>query len=113
MLERLSKMQVEKVGRAGKCVTILRSRGDIRRQEIRLMQIEVGGPKTSRAEKIEDSHVKARIHDEDRPAIGAPSKGKAEGTGKLHAKNHTERGDCIRWITKKRLFVWRFVRIQT
>ena len=51
MLERLSKMQVEKVGRAGQCVAILRSRGDIRRQEIRLMQIEVGGPKTSRAEK--------------------------------------------------------------
>ena len=51
-------------------------------------------------QKIKESHLKARNRDEDRPAIGAPSKGTAKGESKEHAKNNSERGDCIRWITK-------------
>ena len=49
--------------------------------------------------KIKDSHFKTRNRDEDRRAMGAPSKGKAKGKGKETAKNNSERGDC-RWITK-------------
>ena len=49
---------------------------------------------------MKDSHFKARNRDEDRPAIGRPSRGKAKGKGKEHAKNKSERGNCIRWITK-------------
>ena len=49
--------------------------------------------------KIKDSHFKARNRDDDRPAMGAPSKGKA-GKGKFNAKNNSEREDCVRWITK-------------
>ena len=51
-------------------------------------------------QNIKGSHFKARNRDEDRPAIGAPSKGKAKGKGKENAKNNSERGDCIRWTTK-------------
>ena len=50
--------------------------------------------------KIKDSHFKARNRDEDRPAIGAPSKGKAQGKGKDNVKNNFKRGDCIRWTTR-------------
>ena len=42
-------------------------------------------------QKIEDSQLKARNRDEDRPAVGAPSKGKALGKGKANAKNKCER----------------------
>ena len=48
-------------------------------------------------QKIKDSHFKARIRDEDRPAIGAPSKGKAKGQGqkqlrerRLHPSDHKQ-----------------------
>ena len=51
-------------------------------------------------QKIQESHFKARNRDEDRPAMGAPRRGKAKGKGKEHAKHNSERGDCCRWITK-------------
>ena len=51
-------------------------------------------------QKIKESHSKARNRDEDRPAIGALSKGTAKGKSKEHARNNSGRGDCIRWITK-------------
>ena len=51
-------------------------------------------------QQVKDSHVKARNRDEDRPAIGALSKGKAKGKGQDNAKHNTERGDSVRWITK-------------
>ena len=43
-----------------------------------------------------DSHFKARNQDEDRLAIGAPSKGKATGQGLDNTKIKSERGDCGR-----------------
>ena len=41
-------------------------------------------------QKVKDSLFRARNRDEDRPAIGA----------KTNAKNNSDRGDCIRWITE-------------
>ena len=49
-----------------------------RRPEIRPLQIEVDGPKRSRAKKIKDPHLKTRTRHEDR----APSRGKAEEMAK-------------------------------
>ena len=51
-------------------------------------------------QKIEDSFSTARHQDEDRPAIGAPNKGKAEGKDILNVKNNSERRDCSRWTRK-------------
>ena len=45
-------------------------------------------------QKIKESHFKARNPDEDRPAIGAPCKGKIEGKCKANAENNFERGPC-------------------
>ena len=42
--------------------------------------------------KFKESHFKARKRDEDRPAIGAPCKGKAEGKCKANATNNSDRG---------------------
>ena len=53
-------------------------------------------------QKIKDSHVK-----EDSPATSAPSKGKAKGKGKEHAKSNSDRADCIRRIINKPMFVGR------
>ena len=47
--------------------------------------------------KMKDSHFKARSRDVDRPAIGAPSNGKAKGQSKC--QKQLQRGECIRWIT--------------
>ena len=44
-------------------------------------------------QKIKDSNFKSRNSDEDRPAIEAPSKNKANGIGKDNAKNNSERRD--------------------
>ena len=49
-------------------------------------------------QKIKDSGFKASNRDEDRPAIGSPSK-KKENAMKRPKKNF-ERGNCIRSITK-------------
>ena len=57
-------------------------------------------PQRHLEQNSKDSHFEARNRDEDRPAIGAVSKGKAKGKGKYNAKNNTERGDCIRWTTE-------------
>ena len=43
-------------------------------------------------QKIKESHFKAKNRDENRPAIGAPCKGKAEGKCKANAENNSERG---------------------
>ena len=52
-------------------------------------------------QKIKDSHFKARNRGEDRPAIGAPSKGNGKTKGKANnMPKKSERGDCIRWTTK-------------
>ena len=48
-------------------------------------------------QKVKDSLFRARNRDEDRRA---PRKEKAKGKGKTTAKNNSERGDCIRWITE-------------
>ena len=40
--------------------------------------------------QIKDLRFKARHRDEDRPALGAPSKGKAKGKGKDNAKSNPE-----------------------
>ena len=50
----------------------IHSRDDIRRQEIRLLQIQVDDPKTSRAGNRGFSFQRERIREEDRPAIVAP-----------------------------------------
>ena len=52
-------------------------------------------------QKIKDSHVK-----EDSPATSAPSKGKAKGKGKEHAKSNSDRADCIRRIIKQANVRW-------
>ena len=90
ILESLYKMEIEKS--IEKSVASQRSRDDIRRQDTPRLQIEINGPKTSRAE--------TRNRDEDRHATGAPRKGKAKGKGKWNAKNNSESRDCTRWTTK-------------
>ena len=73
-----------KVGRDEIFVVSLRPRDDIRRQEIRLLQIEINGLKTSRAEKQ-----------------GFSFRAKEKGMEKAKKMTKTtQRGDCIRWITK-------------
>ena len=61
---------------------------------------------------IKGSHFQARNRDEDRPAIGALSKGKAKGKGEDNAKNNSERVDCIRWDYERQIFMKRSMRIQ-
>ena len=50
-------------------------------------------------QKIKDARFKARKQDEDRPTVGAPSKGKTKEKAQQMSKHNSERGDCIRWIT--------------
>ena len=64
-------------------------------------------------QQMNDSYFRARNRDEGRPAMEAPSKGKAKGKGKETAKNNSERGDCTPWTTRRPLFNWRFVRISS
>ena len=54
------------------------STADIRRQQIRVFQIEVNGPKTFGAENQGFSFQSEKSRREQDPAVGAPSKGKAK-----------------------------------
>ena len=80
-----------KVGRIEILVAILHSNNDIWRQWS--MTLADGSWWSKNI-----SSRKARNRDEDRPAIGAPSKEKAKGKSKANAKKTP--GDYIRWIIK-------------
>ena len=84
-----------KVGRVDIFVASPRSRNNIRRQERLSFMAQ-----RHLEQQINDSYFKARNRDEGRPAMEAPSKGKAKGKGKETAKNNSERGDCTPWTTK-------------
>ena len=81
MLEIPYKMQIEESEEL-KCVANIRSRVDVRRQEIRPLQTEVYGPKTSRGENQRFSFQTDKIET------------------RTDSKNDSERGDCRRWIMK-------------
>ena len=100
-----------KVGRIEKCVASLRSRDCSQRQEIRLLQIEIDGPETSRAET-------QRFSFENEKSRRRQTNNKRSEQKKSKRKT---RRKCQRQLRKTRLqtldhempmFVWRFVSIQ-
>ena len=62
--------------------------------------MEVWWSKDTSSSKPKMLASKQRKRDEDRPAIGTPSKGNARGKSNGNAKNNCENGDCIRWTTE-------------
>ena len=63
-------------------------------------------------QKIKDSHVKARNRDEDRPAIGAPSKRKSDTKRQRQCQKQFRERRLHTLDHEKPMFIWIFVRIQ-
>ena len=93
------KMQVDQSEELKRVFQSLLSTADIRRQEIRVFQIEVNGPKTSGAENQGFSFPKREIETRTRPCSRSSERRKSEREGNQSDRDNSERADSIRWIT--------------
>ena len=94
-------MQVEKVGRLEILVASLRSRNDtLATRSMVLLQIEVDGPKTSRAENQRFSLQRDKSG-RGQACIWSSEQSENERKSEIQCKkDNSERGDCTRWITR-------------